>query len=476
MSKQGNITIIGAGLGGIMMAIRAAQRGERVEIYERRPHVDQAYRGQRSFTLTLSKRGLQALDEIGLRQATLPLTTPLRGRLVHNRDGTTVYLPYGTAPDEQIYLIRRHEMNALLYQKAQQYPQIRFHFQYRLVRLAKETNDLWFENGQAADALVGPVPAGLVIGGDGAFSVVRQQMQKGEPTDFQQEFLDWGYKDILVPVDPNRHHTLTPNVLHLWPRGHCTFFVFPHRDGSFAGNFIGPCDLLEKIQSAEDAKILLAQEFADLLAVDPGLSQQLPKAPLSYFLTVRTAPWHYQDKIVLLGDAAHAVPPFWGEGMNAAFEDTSVLDRCLAEQPTARLRALATYQALRKPNTDMLAELSKQNFIELRDTTAAPQVVARKWIERKLYQIFPNRWLPLNIMIAHRLMSYVAAAERDRRQQKFARYCGIDFVVWLVALWFTLQPWIAQTLRTTTHMGTALVNDATSELAFPPRSDKPEVS
>lgn len=472
MSKQGNITIVGAGLGGIMMAIRAAQRGETVEVYERRPQVDQTYLGQRSFTLTLSKRGLQALDEIGLRQATLALTTPLRGRLVHNRDGSTVYLPYGVTADEQIYLIRRHEMNALLYQKAQEYPNIRFHFQQRLVRLEKESNLLWFADEQAAGASVGPVAAGLVIGGDGAFSAVRQQMQKGERADFQQEFLDWGYKDILITAAPHHRQTLATNVLHLWPRGHCTFFVFPNLDGSYAGNFIGPCDLLEKLQSAEAAQALLAQEFADLLAVAPTLPQQLLTVPISYFLTVRTAPWHYRDKIVLLGDAAHAVPPFWGEGMNAAFEDTSTLDRCLVEHLADRRLALATYQALRKPNTDMLAHLSKQNFIELRDTTAAPKVVARKLIERKLYQTFPNHWLPLNIMIAHRLMPYVAAAERDRRQQKVARYCGINLVVWLLALWFTIQPWDAQAVQTLGSFGASLANNATGTLALPQQSDK----
>lgn len=323
---------------------------------------------------------------------------------------------------------------------------------------------------------MGPVSAALVIGGDGAFSVVRQQMQKGERADYQQEFLDWGYKDILLTPATNQRHTLAPNVLHLWPRGHCTFFVFPHSDGAYAGNFIGPCDLLEKITTVEAAQALLAQEFADLLTVDPSLPQQLLNVPLSYFLTVRTRPWHYQDKFVLLGDAAHAVPPFWGEGMNAAFEDTSVLDRCLVEQPDNRAQALAAYQALRKPNTDMLAELSKQNFIELRDTTAAPHVVARKWLERKLYQTFPNHWLPLNIMIAHRLMSYVAAAERDRRQQRVARYCGIDLGVWLVALWLTIELWVAQAVQTARRFGTAMVNNATDDLTFPPQSDRTEAA
>lgn len=466
MSTQFQATIVGAGLGGVMMAIRLARRGHAVDIFERRPNVDKAHASQRSFTLTLSKRGLNALDEIGLMQQALAITVPLRGRMVHNQDGSTVYVPYGKANDEQIYSIRRHDVNALLYQKAQQYPNIRFHFNQRLVQLDKENNRLWFADEGAAGAHSDPVQADLLIGGDGVFSMVRQQMQRGERVDFHQDFLNWGYKDIFIPAAANNRHALPPNALHLWPRGGCTFFAFPNIDGSFSGNFIGPFDLMEKIQNSEAAQALLQQDFADLLDVAPNLPQQLLSAPLSHFITVYTSQWHYKDQMVLLGDAAHAVTPFWGEGMNASFEDTAALDRCLEQFPTDRAKAFATYQAMRKPNTDTLAELAKQNFIELRDTTASARVVARKTIERKLYQYFPDRWLPLNIMISHRLMTYVDAVDRYKKQQKVARYCGVDLLVWLLALLLTVQRLGEKLVRSLALFDAPSLGNPASELSF----------
>lgn len=439
MSKQLQATIVGAGLGGVMMAIRLARRGYQVDVYERRPNVDKAHVSQRSFTITLSKRGLNALDEIGLMHEALAITVPLRGRMVHDRDGTTLYVPYGKANNEQIYSIRRHDMNALLYYKAQAYPNIHFHFDQRLVRLDKESNQLWFESEHAEREQIDLVQADLLIGGDGVFSVVRQQMQRGERADFHQDFLNWGYKDIFIPAAANGRHALEPNALHLWPRGNCTFFAFPNIDGTFSGNFIGPFDFVDQLQTSDAAQAILEQDFADLLEVAPSLPQQLCSVPVSHFITVYTSQWHFKDQIVLLGDAAHAVTPFWGEGMNASFEDTAVLDHCLAEQPNDRARALAAYQALRKPNTDTLATLAKQNFVELRDTTASARVLARKTIERALYQRFPDQWLPLNIMISHRLMSYVEAVERYQKQQRMARYCGLDLLVWLLAFWLSGQ-------------------------------------
>ena len=466
MSTQLKATIVGAGLGGAMMAIRLARRGYQVDVYERRPNVDKAHVSQRSFTLTLSKRGLNALNQIGLMEEALAITIPLRGRMVHHRDGSTVYMPYGNSDDEQIYSIRRHDVNAMLYRKALEFPNIHFHFNNRLVQLDKEQNQLWFEDEGKPGMECEPVQADLLIGGDGVFSIVRQQMQRGERADFHQDFLNWGYKDIFIPPLSDGQHALIPNALHLWPRGNCTFFAFPNIDGSFSGNFIGPFDFIEKMQSPEVAESLLRQDFADLLEAAPTLPQQLLNAPLSHFITVHTAPWHYKDKIVLLGDAAHAVTPFWGEGMNASFEDTAALDRCLIEHADDRVAAFAAYQAMRKPNTDMLANLAKQNFVELRDTTASASVVARKTLERKLYQLFPKHWLPLNIMISHRLMTYVDAVARYKKQQKIARYCGADVAVFLLALILTLRHFGESIGRGLAIFKSPALGNPSSELSF----------
>lgn len=437
-SKKNEATVVGAGLGGLMMAIRLARRGYQVTVYERRANVAQLSLKQRSFTVTISKRGVQALQEIDLADEALAAAVGLQGRMVHDRDGTTTFVPYGKNADEQLHAIRRHEMNALLYAAACRYPNIRCVFEQRLVRVEKNSGRLWFQKELEPDETPVAVDTELVIGADGIFSMVRQQIHKGERADFHQDCLDWGYKDVIVPPGLNGQHQMADNALHIWPRGHCTFFAFPTIDGSFAGNFIAPFTLIEQLTTVEATTALLKADFADLLAVAPALPHQLAALPVAHFITTYTAPWFYGDKIVLLGDAAHGVTPFWGEGMNAAYEDSSVLDRYMAEQPHNRVAAFARYQAERKPNTDLLAELAKQNFLELRDGAGALPVIARKLIERGLYHLFPQWWLPLNIMISHRLFSYQEAVARYERQQRWARYTGIDLLIWLVIAWLFL--------------------------------------
>jgi kynurenine 3-monooxygenase len=444
-------TIVGAGLGGVMMAIRLARRGYAVDVYERRPSVSQAHAAQRSFTVTLSKRGLVALNEIGLMEAALKLSSPISGRMVHNPDGTTTYVPYSKDNCEQLHAIRRTDINALLYSAAEKFPNIRFFFNQTLTLMDKATNTLWFQDQTKPQLVATEVQSPFILGCDGVFSAVRQQMQRGERTDYHQDFLDWGYKDVFIPAQANGQHAFRANALHLWPRGNCTFFAFPNTDGTFSGNFIAPFEFAEQLTTPEANTELLSREFADLLAVAPALPQHLAALPMSHFITMHTTQWHYKDRIVLLGDAAHAVTPFWGEGMNASFEDTSVLDTCLADSPDDRLAALVRFQNSRKPNTDLLAQLAKQNFIELRDTTSSLRVVARKTIERKLYQLFPDKWLPLNIMISHRAMSYTDAAVRYQKQQRLARHCGMDMLAFLFAVGPAAQRSLQKLARAVRH-------------------------
>lgn len=432
-------TIVGAGLGGLMMAIRLAQRGYQVDLYERRCQVEGPGHTQRSFTVTLSARGLAALAEIDLREETLALTVGIQGRMIHARDGSTTYVPYSKDPQEQLHAIRRHDMNALLYRAASRYPTITCHFNQRLVELNKKAGILWFADEAHPDRPPVAVPSPLIIGCDGIFSTVRQQMHKGERADYHQDCLDWGYKDVLVPAGPQGRPQLVDHALHIWPRGHCTFFAFPTLDGSFAGNFIAPFTLAAQLTTVEATTALLATDFADLLALAPALPLQLATLPMSNLITTTTAPWFYEDKIVLLGDAVHAVTPFWGEGMNAAYEDSSVLDQYLAETPTDRAAAFARYQALRKPNSDLLGDLAKQNFLELRAGSGTLAVTARKLVEQLLYRLLPTWWLPLHIMISHRLYTYQAAVDRDAQQRRWARRCGIDLVIGLVMGWLALQ-------------------------------------
>jgi len=432
-------TIIGAGLGGLMMAIRLARRGYMVTIYEQRDSVATLSDKNRSFTMTLSKRGLTALAEIELLAETMPLCVGIGGRMVHDRYGATSYVPYGRSADEQLQVIHRHDMNALLYRAACRYPNIHIVFNHRLVQLEKQSGRLWFQDECQPTQPSLAVDASLIIGCDGTFSAVRQQIQKGERADFHQDCLDWGYKDLVVPAGPNGQHAMASNALHIWPRGHCTFLAFPTTDGSFACNFLAPFTVMEQLTTVDAATEFLATEFADLLIYAPALPLHLVTLPTSHLITINTKPWSHGDKIVLLGDAAHGVTPFWGEGMNATYEDSHLLDRYLAEEPEARATAFARYEAERKPNTDLLADLAKQNFVELRDGSGTLRVMAQKRVEHLLYQLFPQWWLPLNIMISHRLLSYQAAVARHEKQKRWARYCGLDLLIYLVMGWLALS-------------------------------------
>lgn len=432
------VTIVGAGLGGLMMAIRLARRGQSVAVYERRCNVDQLSDKQRSFTLTISKRGQQALAEIDLLEEALNLCIGLGGRMVHGRNGSITYVPYGKSAAEQLHAIRRHDMNALLYKAACRYPNITCHFNQRLVQVEKDRGRLWFQDEAYPEQPVLAVDSQFTIGCDGIFSVVRQQIQKGERADYHQDCLDWGYKDLLVPAGLDGQHQMAANALHIWPRGHCTFFAFPTIDGAFAGNLIMPFALAETLTTVEAATALFAAEFPDLLAIAPTLPHHLVNLPMSHFITTTTVPWFFGEQIVLLGDAVHGVTPFWGEGMNAAFEDSSVLDRYLATMPEQPAAAFARFQAERKPNTDLLADLAKQNFVELRDGSGTLPIMARKIVEQWLYQLFPTWWLPLNIMISHRLLSYQEAVARYARQRRRARYFGIDLLIYLLVVWLAL--------------------------------------
>ena len=455
------IIIVGAGLGGGIMALYLARSNYQVDVYERRSQVELVYAEQRSFSVTLSKRGLFALKKVDLLDEVMRLVMPLRGRVVHDRDGSTRFVPYGNADHEQLYAIRRHDMNALLFRACQQYqPNIRFHFNQRLVRLDKQENTLWFQNELSPNNELFSVQSPLIIGSDGAFSVVRQQMQRGERADFRQEFLEWGYKGFFIPASSEGRHSMEPYALHLWPRKNFSVFAFPQRDGSYSANFLCPFAFAEEYQTSESLTRLLRTSCPDLLEAAPGVTQDLAVMPMSHLVTTYTSHWHYKDRIILIGDAAHAFTPFWGEGMNSAFEDARILDEMLAscalaeqqvphpslplvatedvplpQRPIDRTTVFAQFQALRKPNTDIVSDLAKQNFIELRDTTGTIHTLAHKMLERWLYRFFPTYWQPLNIMISHSLLSYVEAWARYQRQQAWLRFSGAELVVWLITCW-----------------------------------------
>jgi len=417
-SDNGRVAIIGGGLAGSLLALALAKQGVGVDVYERRSDPRAAGEaGGRSINLGLSKRGIQALAEVGLLDQVMPLAVTMRGRVIHAPDGSTRFQPYGKDRREVLHSIDRNELNCLLLDHAERHPQVRLHFGQRLTRIDKQARTLELEAGSERVQ----VRPRWVVGADGAFSRARQEMQRGERADYHQEYLEWGYKELSLAPRADGSSAIELTALHVWPRLHCLFVSHPNRDGSHTLTLFlpheGP-DSFATTHTPADVHALFTKYFPDLLPLLPTLVEQWETHPTGSLVTTRTAPWSRQDWIVLVGDACHAVYPFYGQGMNSAFEDCSALMAALAQHGNDRSAAFAAYELSRRPHTDTLAELSKANFIELKQKVQSPWFVARKRLDVALNRLLPKTWLPLYTMIAHTTMPYGEALARSRRQEK----------------------------------------------------------
>lgn len=412
------VAIVGGGLAGSLLALRLAELGHGVDVYERRPDPRLGgAEGGRSINLGLSKRGIQALTEAGLIDAVMPMSVTMRGRVIHAPDGSTRFQPYGKDRGEVLHSIDRNELNRLLLDRAERYPQLRLHFGHRLVAIDKAARELEFEAGGASLK----VRPDWVVGADGAFSRARQEMQRGERADYHQEYLEWGYKELTLKPRADGGSVIELEALHVWPRTHGLFVSHPNRDGSHTLTlflpFEGP-DSFATTRSEDEVRALFATYFPDLVPLLPQLVEEWMAHPVGSLVTTRTAPWSREDWMVLVGDACHAVYPFYGQGMNSAFEDCSALMAALARQNGDRAAAFADYERSRRPHTDTLAELSKANFVELRQKVQSPWFLARKRLDVTLNRLLPRTWLPLYTMIAHTTMPYGDALARSRRQER----------------------------------------------------------
>jgi kynurenine 3-monooxygenase len=440
-TAETKVTIIGAGLGGSLMAIYLARRGFKVEVYERRGDMrfEPVARG-RSINMTLAARGLRALEEVGLLDTVMQMTIPLRGRLVHSPEGAVAYQPYGKNDAEVIHAVMRNELNMALMNKAHEFPNVKFLFHKRCVRLDKDNAVAHMLDEKTNEAAV--IKSDIVIGADGVFSTIRQQIQRGERASYQQDFLDWGYKELTIPPTPGGSYQMDSRGLHIWPRGDSMLMAMPNYDGSLTCTCILPFEgelSFETLNTPDAVMSFFKARFSDAVPVMPTLIEDFLRNPVVEMITTRTSPWRYKDKVVLVGDSCHAVVPFYGQGMNAAFEDCLVLNECIDEFPNEWGKVFAAYQSKRKPNTDVLADLSKRNFIELRNKVRSPVFIARKKVDVLMNKFFPGLWLPLYTMITHMTVPIAEASERYRRQNRIAKWLGLDVLLMMVALFVVLR-------------------------------------
>src|SRR5438105_7314247 len=429
--------LIGSGLAGGLLAAYLGRRGYDVDLYERRADPREGnIVGGRSINLAISTRGIHALEQIGIADEALQHAIPMRGRMIHDKSGALHFTPYDVDPKKCINSIGRASLNTTVIEAAQRYPNVRVHFNHKCtdVDLTEAVCHLE-KTGAGVEAAVSAanpeiikVRADTAIGVDGAFSAVRQSMQlKIDNFQYDESYLAHGYKELTIPPGPDGSWRMQNNALHIRPRKSFMMIALPNPDGSFTctlfWEFEGPRSFAT---TKTDADVLrfFDEEFPDAFPLMPTLFEDFRQNPTGSLVTIRCAPWFYRDKVCLLGDAAHAVVPFYGQGMNAAFEDCVALDECLEEFPNARERAFTEYFYRRKENADALADLAIGNFIEMRDKTASKAFRIKKKLDHVLEGALPGFYLPLYTMVTFTRIPYAAAARRARLQDRIV-YCGL---------------------------------------------------
>jgi kynurenine 3-monooxygenase len=415
-------TIVGSGLASTLMACYLARAGHSVNLYEKRP--DPRIFGQergRSINLALSVRGIAALREVGLADQVLQSGIIMRGRMIHTRSGALTFQPYGKDDSEALHSVSRSELNLTLVKAAANYETVRLFFSRRCTGLDPASGMLDFLDETTHEPI--KVPAQVVIGADGAFSAVRSSLQKLDRFNYQQDYLTHGYKELTIPAGPNGAFRLERNALHIWPRGSFMMIALPNRDGSFTCTLFWPFEGANSFAALKtEAEVLryFEQQFPDAVPLIPTLARDFLHNSNGSLVTIRCHPWHLDGRVLLLGDACHAVVPFLGQGMNAAFEDCMVLDRCLTEHNANIERAFQTYEVLRKVHTDALADLCLNNFVEMRDRVGSKWfLLKKKWVNL-LHKLFPRWYLPLYTMIEFTRIPYADAVRRARAQDRLA--------------------------------------------------------
>jgi kynurenine 3-monooxygenase len=411
--------LIGSGLAGGLLAAYLGRRGYDVDLYERRADPREGnIVGGRSINLAISTRGIHALEQIGIADEALRHAIPMRGRMIHDKSGALHFAPYDVDPKKCINSIGRASLNTTVIEAAQRYPNVRVHFSHKCtdVDLPEAVCSLETETGKLT------VRGDAVIGVDGAFSAVRASMQRNiDDFQYDENYLAHGYKELTIPPAPDGSWQMEKNSLHIWPRKSFMMIALPNPDRSFTctlfWEFEGPRSFAAT-KTDDDVRRFFDEEFPDAVPLMPTLLEDFKNNPTGSLVTIRCAPWYYRDRVCLLGDAAHAVVPFYGQGMNAAFEDCIVLDECLDKFADNREHAFAEYFDSRKENADALADLAVGNFIEMRDKTASRAFRTKKKLDHLLEAALPGVYLPLYTMVTFTRVPYAQAARRAHLQDR----------------------------------------------------------
>jgi kynurenine 3-monooxygenase len=425
------VTLIGAGLNGPLLAILLMQRGLAVEMYERRPDMRRVRMSAgRSINLAISTRGIYALRQAGLWEKMRSIIIPMKGRMMHSVAGELTFQPYGKNDTEVINSISRAELNMALMNAAEEQG-ARISFHQRCTGYDVKTGEIRVRNEETGEEEIRGTE--VVIGCDGAGSALRAEMLKLNRFNFSQQYLDYGYKELTIPAGPGGQHLLETNALHIWPRGNHMLIALPNIDGTFACILFLPFEGAESFASLGtelDVIRFFKERFPDALRLMPQLADNYAANPTGAMVTIKCSPWHVEGRALLLGDAAHAIVPFFGQGINCGFEDCSYLVELLDRHGAHWGRVFADFEKDRKMNTDAIADMAIENFTEMRDRVGDSRFLLRKKVELALEAKYPGLFVPKYAMVTfHRIPYSVAQARGDVQDRMLGELCnGVDRV------------------------------------------------
>ena len=416
-----SVTIVGAGLVGSLLSIYLSKRGYKVNVFERRADMRlETMSAGRSINLALSDRGWRGLEGVGIADDIKKIAIPMYGRFIHHKDGTNAYQPYGK-DNQAIYSVSRADINMKLMDLAEQQENVNIQFNKKCTLINRKDLAITFEDNLTKET--SNSSADLLFGADGAFASSRLSIQlQSDRFEYNQHYIDCGYKELIIPAGKNGEFLLDKNALHIWPRGSFMMIALPNPDGNFTCTLFLPFEgenSFSNLKTDKQVEDFFKSEFSDAFSLMPTLISDFKTNTTASLVTVKCAPWVFDNKIGLIGDAAHAIVPFYGQGMNCGFEDCVVLNELIEKHNDDWDIIFPEYEQLRKPDGDAIADLAIANFVEMRDKTADPKFILQKKIEAKFSQHYPDKWIPLYSMVTYSPhIRYSTALKEGQKQQK----------------------------------------------------------
>lgn len=430
-------------MGGTLAAIYFARRGFRVDIYESRENLELLPAiSNRSINQSLTVRGVKALKEVDLWEDIKKLTLEEKGRVIHQKNKKLLYQPYGEKQNYTEWSINRNDLNKALLKAAKKYPSITTYFNVTCEDVEPDKDIIHLKNLKTKKVFTKKID--ILIGADGIHSNVRKALVKRDLIQEHLEYLDWGYKNIYISTPPQGELPFKKNAFHLWSKKKSAIFGIPNSKGFFTCTLTLPLKGKGSFTSIRSRKSLVRffdEYFPDLSIFIPSIADDFLKNRVCPFANLYTSQWYYKDSIVLLGDAAHAVTIFYGQGINAAFEDCKVLAQCIDSNSDYE-KAFATYQGLRKAHTDVLADICKKRFTELKDKYESHFFIARSNVDLLLERLLPNTFHSLYTLIVHTDLPYHEAVKKHARKKILKRILGADILVGIYTLSLYFQSFV----------------------------------